>query len=199
MARTKRSAAETRELIFESASQILIRDGLSCLTLDAVAREAGLSKGGLLYHFPTKAALVEALFGFHNLKFESRLEELYAAEEDTPGAWLRAYTNASIEEIANPDTAALYASLFAAEERYVSAHRLMRQKYDKYQARVEASRLDQDTALLIRLAVDGLWFVEMHGYAPPSKERREKFVNMLIELSRRQTAVLEDFSESGGS
>ena len=35
--------------------------GSGRLTLDAVAERAGLSKGGLLYNFPTKEALLQAM------------------------------------------------------------------------------------------------------------------------------------------
>lgn len=38
------------------------RDGIAALSLNAVAREAGVSKGGLLHHFPNKQALIYALF-----------------------------------------------------------------------------------------------------------------------------------------
>ena len=61
-----RTSSQTRESIFEACSQILRHEGLTNLTLQAVANEAGISKGGLLYHFETKEALVEALFEYHN-------------------------------------------------------------------------------------------------------------------------------------
>ena len=181
----RRTAAQTRELIFDSCSQILRRDGLASLTLEAVAEEAGLSKGGLLYHFPTKVALIEALFEHHNSLFEVRLQELTAAEDDVPGAWLRAYAKASIEQITDPDCASLYASLFAAEERYASAHQLMREKYVRWQSQVEQSGLDPVWATMLRFAVDGLWFSEMHRYAPPDPKRREAVVNLILQLTER--------------
>ena len=37
------------------------RDGAAALTLDAVAAEAGVSKGGVLYHFGSKRALIDGL------------------------------------------------------------------------------------------------------------------------------------------
>jgi len=157
---------------------------LTNLTLEAVAAEAGLSKGGLLYHFPTKKHLIDALFEHHNQKFETRLEALYQEEEpDDAGAWLRAYARASIEQIIDPDNASLYASLFAAEERYASAHQLMRDKYIDWQQHIEDCGLDPAWATLIRLTVDGLWFAEMHRYAPPGQERREEIIKLILDLT----------------
>ncbi|MFF4615626.1 TetR/AcrR family transcriptional regulator [Nonomuraea jabiensis] len=40
---------------------MLLSEGAEALTLEAVARRAGVSKGGLFYHFPTKQALVAAM------------------------------------------------------------------------------------------------------------------------------------------
>ncbi len=179
-------ASQTRQRIFDACSRILQREGLSNLTLEAVADEADLSKGGLLYHFPNKVALIEALFEYHNNKFEERLQELASQEDSKPGAWLRAYAKASIEQMSNPDNVSLYASLFAAEERYTSAHKLMRNKYVDWQKHVDTCRLDPDWAMLVRFAVDGLWFAEMHRYAPPDQERRNRIVSMILDLTHEK-------------
>jgi len=178
-----RTSSQTREIIFRACSQILRREGLTNLTLQAVASEAGLSKGGLLYHFETKEALIEALFEYHNSIFEDRLTELLALEGEKTGAFLRAYAKASVEQMTNPENASLYASLFAAEEKYASAHKLMREKYVNWQNEIYQTGLDPNWAMFLRLAVDGLWFAEMHRYAPPGLEQREEIVEMILKLT----------------
>ena len=40
-----------RARLLDAAVAVVRRDGAQALTLDAVAAEAGVSKGGLLYHF----------------------------------------------------------------------------------------------------------------------------------------------------
>ncbi len=181
----RRTAEETRLLIFQAASRILVANGLSSLTLAAVAKEAGLSKGGLLYHFPNKLALIEALFEYHNGIFERRLDELTVEEGDAPGAWLRAYARASVEQVLDTDTACLYSGLFAAEERYATAHALMRQKYLAWQDELIAQSDDVTWATLIRLTVDGLWFTEMHRYAPLDPDRRTEIVTLIMQMTKQ--------------
>ena len=56
-----RTKTETADLILTAAERVVLRDGVARLTLEAVAREAKLSKGGLLYHFATKEALIQAM------------------------------------------------------------------------------------------------------------------------------------------
>jgi AcrR family transcriptional regulator len=56
--------ADTNELQntrLDVAETVIMRQGIAKLALGAVAAEAGISKGGLLHHFPTKDRLVEAL------------------------------------------------------------------------------------------------------------------------------------------
>lgn len=185
---TKRSGEKTRALIFASCGRILRRDGLTSLTLDAVAAEAGLSKGGLLYHFPSKLALIEALFQHHIDRFNRDLQRLVAAEEQGPrpagSRWLRAYAEASIAEITDPDNASVFASLFAAGERYPTVLEIMRRSYVEWQQQVEASPLDPAVALLVRLAVDGFWFTEMYQYAPLTVAQRMAVLAEILRLTR---------------
>ncbi|MEZ4707999.1 MAG: TetR/AcrR family transcriptional regulator [Caldilineaceae bacterium] len=180
----RRSGAETRELIFAACSRILQRDGLAQLTLDAVAQEAGLSKGGLLYHFPTKLAMIEALFQYHTERFNARLQTLVETEESDPGGWLRAYAKASMEQITDAASASLLASLFAAGERYPSVLEIMRQHYVQWQQQVEAAGLEPALALLVRLAVDGFWFTEMYQYAPLSAAQRQIVLEQIVRMTR---------------
>jgi hypothetical protein len=59
----------------------------------------------------------------------------------------------------------------------------MRRKYIDWQQQVENSGLDPAKATLVRLAVDGLWFLEMHHYAPPDAQRRAQIVDLIMQLT----------------
>ena len=63
-ARLERRRNRSREEIQEAARRVLLQKGIAGTTLDAVAREAGLSKTALYYYFPSKDALFfELMFG----------------------------------------------------------------------------------------------------------------------------------------
>ena len=50
-----------REKVLDAFESLLIAEGERAATMDAIARAAGVSKGGLLYHFASKEALEAAL------------------------------------------------------------------------------------------------------------------------------------------
>lgn len=54
-------ATETRDRILAALRALLAEGGTDAVTLEAVAARAGVSKGGLLYHFSSKAALYTGL------------------------------------------------------------------------------------------------------------------------------------------
>ena len=58
-ARTRREDRPT--IILDAAERLIRREGTRTLTIDAVAAEATLSKGGVLHHFASKDALITAL------------------------------------------------------------------------------------------------------------------------------------------
>lgn len=63
----------SRAKIVEAAVQLAKEVGAGHISLDAVARRAGVSKGGLLYHFPSKNRLLQAVVSFHLEEFERSL------------------------------------------------------------------------------------------------------------------------------
>ncbi len=51
----------TIDKVLDAAQALMTRDGVGSLTMDRVAQEAGVSKGGVLHHFRSKKALVNAI------------------------------------------------------------------------------------------------------------------------------------------
>jgi len=81
---------ETREKIFQAAMRLADRDGLLTLTLDKVAAEAGLSKGGILHHFPSKDALLHGVIEYFAELVESAMTRLVAEDPNPSFRWIRA-------------------------------------------------------------------------------------------------------------
>ncbi|ASC07017.1 TetR/AcrR family transcriptional regulator [Acetobacter pasteurianus] len=77
--------------LLDAAAEILIHESAQKLTLNLVAKKAGVSKGGLLHHFPSKEKLLDGLFHRELNLFR---DEILAAMEKDPvetGRAARAY------------------------------------------------------------------------------------------------------------
>lgn len=86
---------------------MLARGGASDVTLESVAAEAGVSKGGLLYHFRNKEALYSAL-----LEAAADDVSLSMARKLSQMSAVRAYLEYSLPE--TDDEAAYFSALIAA-------------------------------------------------------------------------------------
>lgn len=102
MARTAgRSADETKQLIIEAAAGLIGRHG-TAVPVTEIAEAAGVSKGGLLYHFPTKEALLSGLAADLMNQFRGSVERETTLEpENTPGRLTRAYIRVSFAHAAD--------------------------------------------------------------------------------------------------
>ncbi len=175
----------TRDKLLDAAESVVQREGVGRLTLDAVAREAGLSKGGVLYHFGTKDALIGALVARLYETFEYDIERVVRVSPDEPGRWTRAYVTATVAP--GPEQAELTrevsAGLLAAIATDPALLDPLRARYDAWQERIEHDGIDPALATLVRLAVDGLWLADLFGLAPPARPLREKVLAALYALT----------------
>ncbi|MCW3060857.1 MAG: transcriptional regulator, TetR family [Capsulimonas sp.] len=173
-------------MLLQAAARIVRRDGVSKLTQDALAEEAGVSKGGVLYHFPSKYALIAALAEMRIAQFEENIGTLTAQDNQEAGRWTRGYVRASAkpQEEGDPSVGLLAA---AASDPAVMGK--IRERFAEWQARTESDGVDDATATLLRLAADGLWLTEMLGLAPPAGKLRERVVARMLELSQDSEGV----------
>lgn len=153
----------TRTQLLDAATTVLLDQGAAHLSLAAVAAEAGVSKGGLLYHFPSKRALVEGLVDRMVADFDAALET-----GSGPGSTTRAYLQHSVS--ATGETAAdprRDAAILAALLVEPASLRPLRDRYAAWQERLTDDGVDPAVATLVRLVADGWWLAEILDLAPP--------------------------------
>lgn len=78
-----------RERILDAYEDVLIANGDAQVTLEGVAVQAQLTKGGLLYHFRSRAALVAALVERFDLRTHDDLVEMARASEGAAASYLK--------------------------------------------------------------------------------------------------------------
>jgi AcrR family transcriptional regulator len=175
-------AEDTRERILFGAEEVVLRDGVAHLTLEAAANEAGISKGGILYHFGTRAALVAAMVERLSSRFDEDLER-EGAGSGLPGAFTRAYLEASFgpsSDAAGNRELRLGAAVIAGVAADTELLEPLRERFAAWQRALVADGIAPASASLIRLAADGLWFTELLSLAPLDEDLRSSVRDELL-------------------
>lgn len=148
-----------RTQVLDAAISLAQRDGVTAVTLDSVASEAGLTKGGLMYHFPSRTALLQGVQEHLALTWDSLLVAAAGKEaaEATAEEKLTAYARVATQSASSADLAFILE--FA---KHSEAGDLWRNVADKWTPSPQEARSDPRLfALFIaRLAADGLWTFE---------------------------------------
>ena len=176
-----RNPEQKRKQIIEATNRIL-RDGghYTKFSLDKVAQEAGISKGGLMHHFPSKAALLQAVAQAATERFESHFYKKLAAEPDELGRKTRAYIKTVLGDGSGtpPETSPVLLAFLRAAADDPTA----RTRFDYWQEIIQDDGLDEAKAALIRLAVDGLLYTEVIDNVPLAPALRRSVCQALLQL-----------------
>jgi AcrR family transcriptional regulator len=172
--------SDSRGKILDAAARLLLRDP-SKLTLDAVAAEAGVSKGGLLYHYKSKVELLDAVVDRWELTFQ---EEIDAAADPSPGGWTRAYAQVIAKDGQDPHAREIDSGIVAAMVLNPDRLETVRARYRSWQERLADDGIDEVDATLVRMAAEGLWFCELLDLGPPTGALREKLLARMRELTQ---------------
>jgi AcrR family transcriptional regulator len=179
----------TRERILEAAEDVVLTDGVAALTLEKAAARAGMSKGGVLYHFPGRAALVSAMVQRLAERFDAGLAAHRV--DDGPGSLARAYVRECFAAPTGADeqrTEQLGAAVLAAIACEPELLRPLREAFAGWQRDVEAEAVDPVRATIARLAADGLWLCELFGFAELGNGLREQVRTELERMTRGEVA-----------
>jgi AcrR family transcriptional regulator len=174
-------SSATKIAILDAANRVILEQGIESLTIDAVAQEAGISKGGLFYHFPSKKNLIEGMISRLISEIDALLEEELVK---SGGDFLPAYIRASF--VSNPESTKLSCALIAAVASDPDLIIPLQKRFFEMQARISECGIPIEVGTIIRLALDGMWISDLYGFAPPPPELREKMLTALLELATKK-------------
>ncbi|GGJ23376.1 TetR/AcrR family transcriptional regulator [Deinococcus roseus] len=171
---------DTRTQILDAAYRLIQKSGAATLTIEAVAKEAGLSKGGVLYHFSSKQKLIEGMLEASLNHFE---QEMQKHPQEGPGARTRAYLEATFDFPAVPEIPSAIMAAIATDASYL---KIYQERYQIWQAELNQDGLSAERAMLLRLAADGLWMADIFGLSAPAGEARERLRAEMLKLAGGQ-------------
>jgi len=171
--------------LLTQALRIIQTEGVHGLTLDAVAKQASVSKGGLLHHFPSKQALIDALVEQVFKLIDTRIEKALANESVAKGRFTRAYLSLlrhqdesdhgdHDDELEYLYSIPLTTLMFDDEGCRLRWHHWLAGQLERH-----AATDSFESARLVRFTADGIWLAGLLQYDPISKQDYETLIEKL--------------------
>lgn len=168
--------------ILEAAITVIEEQGVAAVTFDSVARKAGITRAGIIYHFGTRKQLILGIHQYCASRWDARLQENCAAphgeatREQRLAAQIR--TNAQSQsaiELLMPMEAAKDPDLFAPWKV------VMEKWIPDLSAPVDGHE-DISFHEVVMLAADGLWLYDHITTTPIPPAKRHQIAEKLISL-----------------
>lgn len=169
-----------RELILDTAHDIVSREGVRSLTYETLGQATGLSKAGLIYHFPSRESLLLAM--------QERLSDRWTAQmkasigEQNPADVtatdrLTAYVRSATET--STPTELLLLLEAADDERLSAPGRLALEQWAPPIPTLD-DPVDVVDAFLSRMAADGIWLYETLAGQALAPQIRARLIDRIL-------------------
>ncbi len=179
-------AQKTKADLLKAARAVLLSGGIARLSMDRVAEQAGVSKGAIMYHFPTKRALQAALIEDyaehldrelrrHEAKFEGLPEETLV-----PGfvSWFKQFSSA------HRGWASVGVQLLSQQAHDPELLEPVRAWYARLFARIlRLPKRRRSRMLLVIMALEGCFYAHKFGVDTIPEETKEEIYALMTDLT----------------
>jgi AcrR family transcriptional regulator len=174
--------------LLSAASEAFLEHGADDVSLEEIARRAGVGIGTLYRHFPTRQALLEAVYLDQVEGLRAKADELLESGSagEAFAAWLRALVGFSSTK--RSLTSAMVATLSKDSEVLSTCSKLIHESADSLLARAQqagVARTDVNSVDLIRL-VHGVSMVTEH--APGDPGQADRMLTLILDGLRPQAS-----------
>jgi AcrR family transcriptional regulator len=199
---------DTREQVLAAAARAFARNGFHATSLDAVAEEAGFSRGAVYYNFADKEELFLELLDRRCAERAQDLHEVFADTDEDIEATSRqaqlAAQHALVAMTGDPEWRALYLEFLAHAARDPAFRRRFARRTDEMRSTLEAIVVEragpfadalgmspQQLAVVIDALGVGLWGHHMlHGAKAVPPELFSQAVALLVDgIAARATTT----------
>jgi AcrR family transcriptional regulator len=171
-----------RDKILEAAMNLVRTQGVAKLTVEGAAKAAGISKGGVLYHFPSKTDLVRAMLARVLEQWEALHASYLEREPEGPYRWMRSCVRATFDPDSpcckDPLGTALLAGL-AHDPELVEP---LRMRYRHWMEKSTENVSNPALVGVVALMGDGLAFHQLIGLDVLTPEQRDCIKTAALDL-----------------
>ncbi|WP_136683042.1 TetR/AcrR family transcriptional regulator [Falsirhodobacter xinxiangensis] len=164
-----------RNVTMEAIESVVRQSGIAGLSIDAVAKEAGISKSSVVYDFQNKNQLLAAFIKSRIDEKRANIARAAEAREGEPNAWLRALLDCSCTPPSEEDMATAMV-ISAGTGTNDVCRTLMREAFNEDVCRILSQSDDPRSARLSWLALNGLLSMEYFGFHTFSEAERQQIL-----------------------
>jgi len=175
----KARRSNSREKILAAAADVARESGPGSLSLDAVASRAGVSKGGLLYNFPTKAKLMQGLVEGYLRDFGQALESARTNDDGENPLAVYIRLSANDCEDTQPSASWIFSAIAEDPDFMTPIKTFKRQLFE----RLKGETKDLKSLLICYLAIEGLRSMNLFDSDVLSPDERRLLVSSLLEIA----------------
>lgn len=168
------------EKILDAAEEVVLEVGAGHMTLDAAAKKAGVSKGGLIYNFPSKESLLQAMIARYVLRMKSDFEKQRAKLPDTPSREIKAYILSVLERHSKEKR--IGSAIVAAGAHNPALLEPARAAY-REMLEMTVAGPHRERLLTVALATNGILLMELLGMRPFAPKDRKAVFEELLHLA----------------
>jgi len=175
------SGQNSRDAILDAAEAIVRENGASHMTIEAVSARAGISKGGLLYHFRTKEILllemIERLYHIIQQTADAEAAKL----PESPARALKAHIHAA-EFFHNQRIQGLAVAFLAASAHDPKILKPAQKARTEMIKELCKCNLSDGFIKAIVFALDGMWISQTLGISSLSHSAQQEVIHTLLRL-----------------
>lgn len=154
-----------RDKVLDAAESVVSKVGAAALTIDAVAKAAGITKGGVQYCFGTKGALIDAMLERWGDSYDAEVVQIANSTTVSP---IQAHLEATrvADEKSNAKAASLMSALIQTPEHLGSTREWYQTRMADFDLSTEAGR----RARLAFIATEGIFMLRFFGFMEITNE-----------------------------
>ncbi|MDB5477894.1 MAG: TetR/AcrR family transcriptional regulator [Alphaproteobacteria bacterium] len=170
--------------ILDAAEDVVMSLGAAHLTFDELVKQTGLSKGGILYHYPSKKALLRAMVQRMIDSFEEKRLRIAEEIEQTGLVGVKTYILASFEKSDRYHQSST--AVMAAAANDPELLEVVKEHYKRNFAEIRAFGKNSVLAMLIFLAVDGVWMLDSLQLCTLDEIERNDLKRLLLNMADKK-------------
>lgn len=167
----------TRDRILDALQTVLIEHGERAATIEAVAQGAGVSKGGLLYHFASKEAMTDGLLD----RFRAAVAADIVTMSTSPAGPVDSFIRSSVSTLGDFDRTFVAVSRLA-QGSHPEAREALQAAQAAWLSSIQEEVSDPDVARAITLIGDGIYYNSSMGAAVPNPAELDALMRIISSL-----------------